>query len=72
MTATHEQRRALDVLDACGLLADAQGDIRDVITRIANRAKTANEADDLRILITVRANLAAAQAIIAALHPDHR
>lgn len=72
MTATTEQRRLLDVLDVCSLLADTQRDLRDVCTRIANRAKTADEADDLKILIAARSNLAAAQTIIARLHPDHR
>lgn len=72
MTATREQRRLLDLLDVCGVLADVQGDLRDVITRIANRAKTADEADDLAILIGARANLERAQGYIARLHPDHR
>lgn len=72
MTATREQRKLLDILDVCGLLADIQSDLRDVITRIANRAKTADEADDLAILIAASTNLAKAQDSIAKLHPDHR
>lgn len=72
MSATPEQQAKLDVLEALAMLAGVQGDLRDVITRIANRARSANEADDLRILIACRHNVEVAQASIARLHPDHR
>lgn len=72
MSATTEQRKLLDLLDICAILADVQRDLRDVITRIANRAKTADEADDLRILIDCRRNIETAQTHITRLHPDHR
>ena len=72
MAATGEQRRLLDLLDVCGLLADVTGDLRCVITRIANRAKTADEADDLRILIGVRGEVERARVAVARLHPDGR
>ena len=72
MSATREQRRLLDVLDVCALLADASGDLRAVITRLANRAKTLDEADDIRLLIGVRGSIDQARTSIAALHPDRR
>ena len=71
MSATAEQRRLLDVLDVCALLADVSGDLRAVITRVANRAKTVDEADDLRALIGVRGEVERARVAVARLHPDH-
>lgn len=71
MGATEGQRRLLDVLDVCALLADVSGDLRCVITRVANRAKTVDEADDLRLLIGVRGQVERARAAVARLHPDH-
>ena len=72
MGATAEQRRLLDVLDVCALLADVSGELRAVITRVANRAKTVDEADDLRALIGVRGEVERARVAVARLHPDHR
>lgn len=72
MSATPEQRRLLDVLDVAALLADVSGELRAVITRIANRAKTADEADDLRLLIGCRGQVERARAAVARLHPDGR
>jgi hypothetical protein len=72
MAATVEQRQLLDVLDVCAVLADVGGELRAVITRIANRAKTADEADDLRILIGCRRKVEVARDGVARLHPDHR
>ena len=72
MSGTPNQRRLLDLLDICALLVDIQDDLRAVITRIANRAKTADEADDLRTLINCRRNAEIARNRIAKLHPDHR
>lgn len=71
MSATREQRQLLDVLDVAALLADVSGDLRAVITRIANRAKTVDEADDLRVLIGVRGEVERAKTAVARLHPDH-
>lgn len=72
MVATREQRKLLDLLDICAALADIDGDLRAVITRIANRAKTVDEADDLRVLIGVRGEVERAKAAVARLHPDGR
>lgn len=72
MTATTSQRRLLTVLDAAAILAGVRDDLRSVITRIANRARTADEADDLRTLIACRSDLERLQPIVAGLHPDHR
>lgn len=72
MSATPEQRRLLDVLDVAALLADVSGELRAVITRIANRAKTADEADDLRMLIGCRGSVERAKTAVVGLHPDHR
>lgn len=71
MSATNEQRRLLDMLDVAALLADVSGDLRAVITRIANRAKTADEADDLRMLIGCRGSVERARTAVVGLHPDH-
>ena len=71
MGATGEQRRLLDVLDVAALLADVSGELRAVITRIANRAKTADEADDLRMLIGCRGSVERAKTAVVGLHPDH-
>jgi hypothetical protein len=71
MGATDKQQLLLDVLDVCALLADVGRDLRDVITRLANRAKTADEADDLRLLIGARGKVERAKDAVAKLHPDH-
>lgn len=72
MTATAEQRGRLDLLDLVALLSDVGDELRAVITRIANRARTADEADDLKVLIRCRGRLGQAQAQVAAGHPDGR
>ena len=72
MTATANQRRLLTILDADAILVGIRNDLRAVITRIANRARTADEADDLRTLINCRGELERVLPVIAGLHPDHR
>lgn len=72
MSATPAQRELLDVLDELALLTGIEQDLRDVATRIANRARTLNEADDLRLLIACRAKVATYKAFVARRHPDGR
>lgn len=72
MTATANQRRLLTILDADAILVGIRDDLRAVITRIANRARTADEADDLRTLIGARSEIERVLPVIAGLHPDHR
>jgi len=72
MTATAKQRRLLTILDAAAVLVGVADDLRAVITRIANRARTADEADDLHTLINCRREVERVLPVVAALHPDAR
>lgn len=72
MSATPAQRELLEVLDELALLTGIEQDLRDVATRIANRARTLNEADDVRLLIVCRTKVAAYKAQVARRHPDSR
>ena len=72
MSATPDQRELLDVLDELAMLTGIEQDLRDVATRIANRARTLNEADDVRMLIVCRSKIAAYKARVQRRHPDGR
>ena len=67
MGQSPDQLRLDDVDEVLALLTDMDGELRAVATRIANRARTRDEADDVRTVVNVRATLAQAKAGIAAL-----
>lgn len=72
MSATPAQQGLLDVLDELALLVGVDQKIQAVATRITNRAKTLNEADDVKLLIACRGELQRLKAHIASYHPDGR
>ena len=59
-------------LDDDALLVGVMDELRAVITRLANRAMTHDEADDIRTLIACRKELRELQRRILANHPDRR
>lgn len=69
---TPEQRQQLDVLDALALLADVDQELQATATRMANRARTNAEADDVRSLIRSRATVRTIRDAVARLHQDCR
>lgn len=72
MAPTPEQAWLLAALDLVALYSDVTDDLRAVITRMANRARTADEADDIKLLIRCRRRLDEAKATVAGRHPDGR
>lgn len=72
MAATPEQQRQLDVLDRLAVLVDVDSDLQSVITRLANRARTDDEGDDVALLIHCRSRLSDYRKLVAAYHKDHR
>ncbi len=69
---TPEQRGQLDVLDALAVLAGLDAELQATATRIANRARTNAEADDVRSLIRSRATVRRLRDAVARLHQDCR
>jgi hypothetical protein len=72
MGATADQACQLAVLDRLAVLTDLDNDLQAVITRIANRALTDAEGDDVTLLIQCRGHLQRYRAIVAACHNDCR
>lgn len=72
MVATPEQAQQLAVLDRLAVLADVDSDLRAVITRLANRARTDDEGDDVALLIRCRSRLSDYRKLVATYHKDHR
>jgi hypothetical protein len=72
MSATPAQQALLDTCDELALLTGIDQELQAVATRITNRAKTLNEADDVKLLIACRGELARLKSYIASHHPDGR
>lgn len=72
MGATADQACQLAVLDRLAVLSDLDGDLQAVITRIANRALTDAEGDDICILIQCREHVRRYRALVARCHKDCR
>ena len=72
MGATPEDRNQLDILDRLAVLSDIDGTLRDVITRLANRAKTDDEGDDVKLLILCRGRIADYHDLVAQCHRNGR
>ena len=72
MVATPEQAQQLAVLDRLAVLADVDSDLRAVITRLANRARTDDEGDDVALLIRCRSRLSDYRKLVATYHKDQR
>ena len=72
MSATPKDRAQLDILDRVAVLIDIDEDLQCVITRIANRAKTDEEGDDVRKLIHCRSRLVDYRTLEAAQHRSRR
>lgn len=72
MGGTTEQIAQLDVLDRLAVLRDIDEDLQAVITRLANRAKTDDEGDDVKVLIHCRGRLKRYSELVANCHKDGR
>lgn len=72
MSGTPEQAAQLAILDRLAILSELDGDLQAVITRIANRARTNDEGDDVRLLIQCRGHLARYRNLVAACHQNRR
>jgi hypothetical protein len=70
MVATPEQAQQLAVLDRLAVLVDVDGDLQAVITRLANRARTDEEGNDVALLIRCRGRLREYRALVARCHKD--
>jgi hypothetical protein len=69
-TSEFQNRRAIE--NVIAPLVDANVRLRAVITRMAQRARTDDEARDIKEIIAVRANIDRAVKRIAEFHPDAR
>lgn len=72
MSATASDQQQLDILDRLAVLSEVDSDLQCVITRIANRAKTDDEGDDVRLLIQCRSHIARLHRLTAAGHKNGR
>lgn len=72
MGGTASQKEQLDVLDRLAILTDLDEDLQAVITRLANRARTDDEGDDVKQLIQCRSHVKRYQALVAKCHNDCR
>lgn len=70
MGATQEQAQQLAILDRLAILQDLDEDLQAVITRIANRALTDAEGDDITLLIQCRNHVRRYKALVARCHKD--
>lgn len=72
MSGTPKQICQLRVLDRLAVLTDLDHDLQAVITRLAQRARTDDEGDDVRLLIDCRIGIARYRALVAQCHKDCR
>lgn len=72
MSAPAQTQCLLDICDELAFITGIDADIRDVATRIANRGRTRDEADDVKLLIECRGKLAQYKTFVASHHPDGR
>ena len=70
--ANPKYRAGCDVLDTDALLVDVLSDLRAVTTRIANRARMNDEADDIRLLIGCTRTVLEVQRRVLQHHPNRR
>lgn len=67
-TPTFQERRAIE--DALAPLADAQIILRAVITRMAQRARTDEEAKDILELVSIRRDIETTVKRVSEFHQD--
>ena len=72
MAAAANAQSWLDVLDEIAFVQDIDADIRAVVTRIANRGRTSDEADDIKLLMACRERIASYKTFLAQHHPNYR
>jgi len=72
MSAIPEQACQLAVLDRLAVLSELDAEIQGLITRIANRAKTDAEGDDVNQLIRMRGVIDRYRVLVAQCHNDCR
>lgn len=67
-----EFRKRREIEQILAPLADADDRLGPVLTRMVQRARTEDEAQDIQELLTVRRKLQIAKKRIVELHPDGR
>ena len=72
MSATAEQQRNLATCDELAFLVAVDEYLQVLATRIANRGRTLDEADDVHILMELRSEVARRKWNVASRHPDGR